>query len=220
MIKRVYQRVEKAGSLSAVIVATDDQRIYDHVSEFGKVVLTSSTHPSGTDRCFEAVEKMQKDFPLDNQDVIVNVQGDEPFIEPAQIEDLCRCFENPDVHIATLKKMITDQNVLFNENIVKVITDAADRAIYFSRFPLPYYRGVDKNLWLQKGRFFKHIGIYAYRYQTLSKIITLKQTSLEKAESLEQLRWLENGLGIHVMETQFESLGIDTPEDIDRLNAK
>jgi len=220
MIKRVYQRVEMAGVVSHIVVATDDHRIFDHVSEFGNVVLTSPHHPSGTDRCFEAITALDEKLSLSSKDVIVNIQGDEPFIEPAQIKELCGCFENPDVHVATLKKRITDQNALFDENIVKVITDIEDRAIYFSRFPLPYFRGVSKDAWLQQGNFYKHIGIYAYRYEALARISSLQQTQLEKAESLEQLRWLENGLNIQVKETQFESFGIDTPEDINRLYPK
>lgn len=220
MIKRVYQRVEKAGFLSYVTVATDDQRIFDHVAEFGNVVLTSPDHPSGTDRCYEAVVKMGESLHLTGKDVVINIQGDEPFIEPAQIDELCRCFENPDVDIATLKKRITVQDTLFDENVVKIIADKDGRAIYFSRFPLPFLRGISKDAWLQKGTFYKHIGIYAYRHAVLAKITSLKQTQLEKAESLEQLRWLENGFNIQVNETQFESFGIDTPEDIDRLYPK
>jgi 3-deoxy-manno-octulosonate cytidylyltransferase (CMP-KDO synthetase) len=220
MIKRVYQRVEKAGILSYITVATDDQRIFNHVAEFGNVVLTSPDHPSGTDRCNEAIRSIGEKLTLTHKDVVINIQGDEPFIEPAQIEELCRSFDNPDVNIATLKKRITGQKTLFDENVVKVITDADGRAIYFSRFPLPFLRGVSKEIWASKGNYFKHIGVYAYRLDALGKITSLKQTQLEKAESLEQLRWLENGFNIQVSETQFESFGIDTPEDIDRLYPK
>ncbi len=214
MIRRVYDQAKSAGLLSHVVVATDDKRIFDHVSAFGNVVYTSASHPSGTDRCFEATGKLATDLKLTSKDVIINIQGDEPFIHPLQIETLCTCFEKSEVEIATLIKKITDPGQLFNENVVKVVVGFDGRALYFSRAAIPVLRGVAQHEWLQQGVFYKHIGMYAYRWDVLSKITTLQPSFLEKSESLEQLRWLENGFSVFVKETTLESHSVDTIEDL------
>lgn len=214
MIRRVYEQAKSSGTLSHVVVATDDKRIFDHVSTFGNVVYTSAEHPSGTDRCFEAAGKLAQDIKLASNDVIVNIQGDEPFIHPQQIETICSCFDNKEVGIATLIKKITEPGQLFNENVVKVVAGSGGRALYFSRSAIPVLRGVDPRQWLQQGIFYKHIGMYAYRMDILGKITMLEPSFLEKSESLEQLRWLENGFSVFVKETTLESHSVDTIEDL------
>lgn len=213
IIERVYRQVE--GILDEVVVATDDKRIFDAVAAFGgKVVMTSTEHRSGTDRVMEAYSKLGEKY-----DVIVNIQGDEPFIQPEQIKQLCQCFNDDNVDIATLVKPFTDDDgiaALENPNSPKVVLDNNMRAMYFSRSVIPYLRGVDKNEWLKKHTFYKHIGMYAYRADALQRITSLPQSTLELAESLEQLRWIENGLTIKVGVTQQETIGIDTPEDLKR----
>lgn len=215
MIRRVYEQALKATSLSHVMVATDDQRIFDHVSSFGKVVMTSPHHPSGTDRCFEAATRLQDELKISASDVIVNIQGDEPFVQPEQIEELCRCFERKEVSLATLIKKISENEDVFNENIVKVVSDQQGRALYFSRSPIPFLRGAKKDDYLKNHAYFRHIGMYAYKMKVLEQITKLAPSSLEQAESLEQLRWLQNGFDLHVRETFFDSQGIDTPGDLD-----
>lgn len=213
IIERVYRQVE--GILDEVVVATDDKRIFDAVAAFGgKVVMTSTEHRSGTDRVMEAYSKLGEKY-----DVIVNIQGDEPFIQPEQIKQLCQCFNDDNVDIATLVKPFTEDDgiaALENHNSPKVVLDNNMRAMYFSRSVIPYLRGVDKNEWLKKHTFYKHIGMYAYRADALQRITSLPQSTLELAESLEQLRWIENGLTIKVGVTQQETIGIDTPEDLKR----
>ncbi len=213
IIERVYRQVE--GILDEVVVATDDERIFDAVTAFGgKVVMTSSEHRSGTDRVMEAFGKLDKPY-----DVIVNIQGDEPFIQPEQIKQLCQCFDDDNVDIATLVKPFSEEDgmaALENPNSPKVVLDNNMRAMYFSRSVIPYLRGIDKNDWLKKHTFYKHIGMYAYRADALQRITSLPQSTLELAESLEQLRWIENGLTIKVGITQQETIGIDTPEDLER----
>lgn len=209
MIQWVYENAQKA--VSEVWVATDDERIFDTVLKFGgKAVETLSTHQSGTDRCAEAARKIGKktDF-----DVIINVQGDEPFIQPAQIELLKLCF-NTDADIATLVKKIENTEELFNPNRPKVVTDKQQNALYFSRSTIPFIRGTENENWLSKHTFWAHIGMYAYKSDVLQKISKLEQGILEKAESLEQLRWLENGFKIKTAVTEHQSIGIDTPEDL------
>ncbi len=215
MIRRVYEQALKATSLSHVMVATDDQRIFDHVSSFGKVVMTSPHHPSGTDRCFEAATRLQDELKISASDVIVNIQGDEPFVQPEQIEELCRCFERKEVSLATLIKKISENEDVFNENIVKVVSDQQGRALYFSRSPIPFLRGAKKDDYLKNHAYFRHIGMYAYKMKVLEQITKLAPSSLEQAESLEQLRWLQNGFDLHVRETFFDSQGIDTPGDLE-----
>lgn len=209
--------VEKARAVSkAVFVATDDRRIYDCVREFGgEAILTSDTHRSGTDRCYEAYTKILASR-SERYEVVVNLQGDEPFIQPAQIESLVACFKDPSVQIATLAKRFETCADIFDPNKVKVVFSASGSALYFSRSPIPYCRGVEEEKWLSVTDFYKHVGMYAYRPEVLKEITALASGRLEKVESLEQLRWLENGYKIAVKETEWESLGIDTPEDLER----
>jgi 3-deoxy-manno-octulosonate cytidylyltransferase (CMP-KDO synthetase) len=214
MIQRVYEQALKAGCLSHVVVATDDQRIFDHVSTFGKVVFTSPDHQSGTDRCYEAAAGMAKELNLSAEDVIVNIQGDEPYIHPEQIQSVCDMFISPGVNIATLLKRIESEDQIFNENVVKVVTAENGKALYFSRSAIPYYRNLPKNEWSRSGNFFRHIGMYAYRFGTLGQLTKLPLSGLEKIESLEQLRWIENGFEIFVNETLYESHSVDTPDDL------
>ena len=215
MIQRVYERV--SGLLDEVVVATDDDRIYDAVIRFGgKVIMTSPDHQSGTDRCFEAYTKIQSEY-LDN--VIINIQGDEPFIHASQIELLKACFQDERTQIATLVKPFDaedDFENLFNPNTPKVVLNANQQAIYFSRSVIPYIRGKHHSEWLKSQTFYKHIGLYAYKAEVLKAITSLPQSSLEKAESLEQLRWIENGYTIKVGITHEETIGIDTPEDLEK----
>lgn len=213
MIQCVYDQVKSTPEISEVVVATDDDRIEAEVIRFGgKVVRTMPEHPSGTDRCFEAYQKLNKTF-----DFIINVQGDEPFIQPDQIRTLARIL-TPDVELATLIKKIEDEETLFNPNTPKVLVNTAGKAIYFSRQTIPYLRPYpDKKDWLKNHSFFKHIGMYAYRPDILAEITQLKPSALELAESLEQLRWLESGYAIHTAVTTIETVGIDTPEDLKRV---
>ncbi len=210
MIQRVYEQCKKCELLTDLIVATDDDRIFKHVKGFGgEVVMTSSTHTSGTERCFEVTEKLN----ASDDDIIINIQGDEPFIDPQQIEQLISCFEEPNVELATLIKKIISGVDIINPNIVKVVKNFSSEAIYFSRSPIPYVRGRKAEDWISETHFYKHIGIYGYKQSILERIVNLSTGELEKAESLEQLRWLESGFKIKVKETDFESFAIDTPED-------
>lgn len=218
MIQRVYEQSCKANVLSEVWIATDDNRIENHIKSFGgKVMLTSPNHKSGTERCNEVIQRLQADTPSRLFDVAINIQGDEPFIQPEQIEKVASCFLNPEVEIATLIKKIFDKTELFNPNVVKVITANDKKALYFSRQPIPFLRGMSENDWLTHHTYFKHIGIYAYRTETLRKLTMLQPSPLEIAESLEQLRWLENAYHIYTKQTDFESFSIDTPDDLSKL---
>lgn len=212
IIERVYRRVE--GVLDRVVVATDDDRIASTVLSFGgEVVMTSTEHRSGTDRIMEAYDKLGETY-----DVVVNIQGDEPFIHSEQIKSLCACFDDDKVDIATLVKPFTAEDgweSVQNPNSPKVVFDKNFHALYFSRSVVPYLRGESNHdLWPEKHNYYKHIGMYAYRTEVLRQITALPQSSLEIAESLEQLRWLENGYTIKVGITQIETIGIDTPEDL------
>ena len=209
MIERVYIQCIKS-SLSDVVVATDDDRIYNHVKDFGRVMMTASHHQSGTDRCHEVVEKTSF---KEKFDYVINIQGDEPFIDPQQIDLLASLLDGK-TEIATLIKKIEDKEQLFNANVVKVVKGVNNQALYFSRAAIPHVRGKDEQEWPTHHTFYKHIGMYAYRTDILKKIASLKQTTLEKTESLEQLRWLENGYTILTAETNLETLGIDTAEDL------
>ena len=213
MIQHVYERVSCV--LDDVVVATDNQRIYDAVVRFGgRAVMTSPDHRTGTDRCLEAY----RNFGVE-ADVVINVQGDEPFIAEEQILALMQCFENPQTDIATLIKPFpttTTYETLSNPNTPKVIVNPQGQALYFSRSVIPYLRGKEKDDWTSLHTYYKHIGIYAYRIEALRKVTQLQQTSLELAESLEQLRWLENGLTIQTAITNIETIGIDTPEDLQK----
>ncbi len=211
MVSRVYEQAKKAHSLSKVVVATDHALIYEHVKQFGEVVMTAVQHPSGTDRCYETLQNVEGQF-----DFVINIQGDEPFIRPEQINLLASSL-SPEVELATLAKRIEDEESLFNPNNARVILNKYSEAIYFSRQALPYVRSVPKEDWLKHHVFYKHIGIYAYRADVLEKITKLAPSSLEKAESLEQLRWIENGYKIKVTLTEYETVGIDTPEDLEKI---
>lgn len=213
VIERVYRQVSK--SIDDVVVATDDNRIFDAVKSFGGyVVMTSTDHKSGTDRCYEAYEKVSSERGV--YDVVINVQGDEPFITPEQIETLKNCFLKS-VDIATLVKPFEVEDgieALENQNSPKVVVNSEMEAIYFSRSVIPYLRGVERSKWLLYHTFYKHIGIYGFRTSAIKAVINLPQSPLEVAESLEQLRWLENGFKIGVGITNIQTIGIDTPEDL------
>jgi 3-deoxy-manno-octulosonate cytidylyltransferase (CMP-KDO synthetase) len=212
MIQRVYEQAKKCMRLSEVIVATDDERIYKHVHDFGgSAIITSSDHQSGTDRCAEVALKHPQ------YDVIINIQGDEPFIDPEQISKLAGCFNDKDTQIATLIKKVMNADELFNTNSPKVVVNKLSEAVYFSRSPLPHVRGQEPQNWLSNFTYFKHIGIYGYRADILQAITKLPVSSLEKAESLEQLRWIENGYRIKVAETELETFAVDTPQDLEKL---
>jgi len=213
MIQRVYQQAKKCVTLTEVVVATDNTSIYDHVLGFGGMaVMTSADHQSGTDRCAEVAEQHPQ------YNVVINIQGDEPYIDPEQITKLAACFSDEQTQIATLIKKIQTEEELFNVNSPKVIINKLSEAIYFSRSPLPHIRGQEQTDWLQHYTYFKHIGIYGYRADILQQITRLPVSSLEKAESLEQLRWIENGYRIKVAETELETHAIDTPEDLKKLD--
>ena len=210
VIQHVYEQAAKV--LDAVYVATDDERIYNKVLAFGgKAVMTSTEHHSGTDRIEEALEKVGGDF-----DIVVNIQGDEPFIAQSQIETLCQCFVDKATQIATLGKPFECIEAAENPNSPKIVVDNRGYALYFSRSIIPFVRGTERQDWLSKYPFLKHLGIYAYRANVLKEITKLPQSSLELAESLEQLRWLQNGYRIKVGLTDVETVGIDTPDDLQR----
>lgn len=212
MIQRVYEQAKKCSRLTEIIVATDDTRIYDHVLAFGGVaVMTSADHQSGTDRCAEVARQHPQ------YNVIINIQGDEPYIDPEQITKLAFCFNDACTQIATLVKKVANKQELFNVNSPKVVINKLSEAVYFSRSPLPHIRGQEQQNWLNHFTYFKHIGIYGYRADVLQEITKLPVSSLEKAESLEQLRWIENGYRIKVAETELETYAVDTPEDLINL---
>lgn len=215
MIQHVYEQAKKA--VEDVVVATDDKRIYDAVEGFGgQVLLTSDKHRSGTDRCFEALQKMSGEY-----DVVINIQGDEPFIQPEQIETLKACFTDPKTEIATLIKPF-DKDALWDDlsspNTPKVVINKRMEAMFFSRSVIPYLRGTDRTKWLKTHTYYKHIGLYAYKTNILAEITDLEPSALEKAENLEQLRWLENGYSIKVGITHQQTIGVDTPEDLEKAN--
>ena len=214
MIQRVYEQSMKSELLADVVVATDDQRIYDAVMAFGgKVMMTSSEHNSGTDRCCELIEKMTEHY-----DAVVNIQGDEPFINPEQINQIASLIATEESQIASLCKPIKDEDELFDENVVKVVFDKNFKALYFSRQTIPFLRKVEKNekSWMEQRTFYKHIGIYAYKADVLKEIAQLRQSGLELSECLEQLRWLENSYSIKMGITEYESYSIDTPQDVEK----
>lgn len=212
MIQRVYEQACSSSSLDKVVIATDDERIITEVKRFGgEFALTRNDHQSGTDRCAEVAEK----FP--GFEVIINIQGDEPYIDPVQIDLLSSCFTDPAVKLATLVKRIRDEEELFNQNIPKVVLNHRQQAIYFSRHTIPFLRNTEQANWLKTHQFYKHIGIYGYTVETLLQITRLKPSSLELAESLEQLRWIENGYEIQTRVTDMESIAVDTPEDLEKI---
>lgn len=212
MVHRVYLQCKKAKLLSEIVVATDHQQIFDHVISFGgNACLTSEQHPSGTDRCWEALQLRKSSF-----DFVVNIQGDEPFIDPHQIDLLCSSLENT-TELATLIQPVTSLEQLLSPNEAKVVLNAKKEAMYFSRSPVPFVQKSEQENWLRETTYYRHVGLYAYRHDILKEITLLPVSVLEKAESLEQLRWLENGFKIKTVETDAEEgLCIDTPQDLER----
>lgn len=234
MIQRVYEQAKKAKSLAHVVVATDDERIFQHVKNFGgDVMMSDAEHQSGTDRCAEVAAMLNLDVMMQSSEqaqsfafdvkrtlpfnAVVNIQGDEPFIDPEQIEKVVEILRGGIFPIATLAKVLDNQEDIMNPNIVKAVFAADGRALYFSRSPIPNLRNVPQTEWSSKGEIFKHIGLYGYRLQTLQEIARLAPSRLEQLESLEQLRWLENGYAIGVGLTDLETIGIDTPEDLNKI---
>ena len=214
MIQRVYEQARKADKLAEVVVATDDERIFNAVVGFGgKAVMTSTNHKSGTDRCREVVDKIGAGF-----DAVINIQGDEPYINPLQINQIAELISDKDTPLASLCKPISDYDELVSHNAVKVVFDKDGKALYFSRYAIPFMRNVeDDKIWLSKRTFYKHIGIYAYKTDVLKEVSALPQSGLELAESLEQLRWLENGYTVRMGVTEFESYSVDVPDDIVKI---
>lgn len=216
MIERVYTQASMCGRLHKVIVATDDARIADHVRAFGGVAeLTSPHHQTGTERLAEIIQLLEEKG--EYFDIAINIQGDEPFIQPSQIEKVVDIFGNPDARIATLVKQLSNDTDLNNPNVVKAVVNHAGKALYFSRSPIPYVRNKPNSEDKNQTSYFKHIGIYGYRVETLKKLVLLTPAPLEIAESLEQLRWLYHGFDIFVQTTDIETIGIDTPEDLSKL---
>jgi len=215
MVQRVYLQALKSKTLAKTLVATDNNRIFEHVKNFGgEVVMTSKEHKNGTERCLGALQKQ-----TDKYDYVINIQGDEPFIDPRQIDLLASLLDGK-TELATLAKMIETHRELNSINVIKVIWNKNNEALYFSRTALPYLRNVDKDQWINHLSYYKHIGIYGYRIDILEEISNIQPSSLELAESLEQLRWLENGYTIKIAETEIESTGIDTPEDLELILSK
>ena len=213
MVQRVYEQAKKCEHLSKVVVATDDKRIFDHVKKFGgEAVMTKEDHPSGTDRCYEALKKVKGDFKY-----VINIQGDEPFIDPSQIDILAQLLLDGKAELATLMIPVDSYEVLFDMGEVKIVMNEKMEALYFSREVIPYLKGEDKKEWHKLFRYYRHVGMYAYRNDILEKITKLEPSPLEKAESLEQLRWLENGFKIKLAVTNFESHCIDRPEDVEKV---
>lgn len=214
MIRRVYEQCMKCPALNDVIVATDNEEIKAEVESFGGVVvMTSPHHLNGTERCNEVAEK------LADTDVVINIQGDEPYIHPEQITLVAESFKNTNTQISTLAKVMESYEELFTASIIKVVFDNRYNALYFSRNCIPHVRGVVEPEYMQYHTFYRHIGIYGYRKEVLKELVKLSPTILEKAESLEQLRWLENGYKIHISITEHDSISIDTPEDLIRVQA-
>jgi 3-deoxy-manno-octulosonate cytidylyltransferase (CMP-KDO synthetase) len=212
MIQRVYEQTKKSNLLADVIVATDDERVFKHVESFGgKVVYTEESHPSGTDRCFEALQNYGANF-----DYVINIQGDEPFIDPSQINLLCEVCDGK-TELATLMIEVDSHDVLFDTGEVKITLNSHNEALYFSRMVIPFIKGKAQEEWHLYHTYYRHVGMYAYRNDVLNQITKLKTSSLENAESLEQLRWLENGFKVKCVTTHFDSHCIDTPDDIEKV---
>lgn len=209
MIQRVYEQAKKCTAFTAIVVATDDVRIFDHVTSFGGLaMMTSTNHASGTERCGEIIEQ------YNDYDIVVNIQGDEPLIRPEQLTDLIAVFKDATVEIATIVKPMSNEADIRNPNRIKVVLDAKKNGIYFSRSPIPHIANTPHADWLTQTTFYKHIGIYAWRTKTLNDLLALAPTDLEKIESLEQLRWIYNGYKIRTVETTIETPNIDAPEDV------
>lgn len=212
MIQRVYEQASKSKALDTVVVATDDERIKQHVEAFGgKAVMTREDHPSGTDRCWDALSQMDGEYKY-----VVNIQGDEPFIDPQQIDSLALLLDGQ-IELATQMIPVDSHEVLFDTGEVKIVLNENDEALYFSRMVIPYIKGVDQSEWHKHHNYYRHVGMYAYRTDVLEQITKLPVSSLEKAESLEQLRWLEKGYKIKCVVTTFDSHCIDTPEDVEKV---
>ncbi len=212
MIQRVYEQAKKSTLLNEVVVATDDDRIYNHVVEFGgKAVYTKTEHPSGTDRCFEAFQNTSTHF-----DYVINIQGDEPFIDPTQIDLLANVCDGK-TELATLMIPVDSHEVLFDMGEVKITLNTHNEALYFSRMVIPYIKGKPQEEWHKHHNYYRHVGMYAYRKDVLEAVTKLQPSSLENAESLEQLRWLENGFKVKCATTNFDSHCIDTPDDIEKV---
>lgn len=212
MIQRVVEQAAKSELIDEVVVATDDQRIFEHVQSFGgNVMMTSENHMNGTERCGEVIETYA-DF-----DIVINIQGDEPLIQPEQLGKVIALFEDDKVEIGSLCKKLTDADDLFNPNRIKVVKNAANDGLYFSRGAIPFQKDQKRTKWLDNADYFKHIGIYAWRLNTLKKLLQLPISQLEQLESLEQLRWLDAGYKIRLAETTIETPNIDTPEDLERV---
>ncbi|MFA6770188.1 MAG: 3-deoxy-manno-octulosonate cytidylyltransferase [Bacteroidales bacterium] len=217
MIERVYEQSSKA--FENVYVATDDNRIFEAVTNFGgRVIMTQINHQNGTSRVFEAMSQIEKLRGIHCK-YVINIQGDEPFIKPEQLKELSNCFNNPQTEIATLVKKITNYDDLFSPDISKVVLGKDNRALYFSRTPIPYLRDFPLDKWLENNTYYKHIGLYGYKRETLIEVANMAPSLLEMAENLEQLRWLENEIKICVCKTTFESYSVDTPQDIEKFKA-
>lgn len=216
MIQRVYEQSKKAAMLTDVVVATDDRRIFDAVTGFGgRAVMTSPDHKSGTDRCREVIGKIGADY-----EAVINIQGDEPYINPQQINQIAELISDSDTQIASLCKPIRDIDELLSHNAVKVVMDKNGKALYFSRYTIPFQRNEsDTGKWMQLSTYYRHVGIYAYKTSVLKEISELPQSVLEKSESLEQLRWLENGYSVRMGVTEFESFSVDVPDDIRKIES-
>ncbi|HMO63173.1 MAG TPA: 3-deoxy-manno-octulosonate cytidylyltransferase [Ferruginibacter sp.] len=213
MIQRVYEQAAKSKSLQHIVVATDDERIAGHVQAFGgNVVITAAHHASGTDRCMEALQKLPGQF-----NYVINIQGDEPFIQPGQIDELAAALQDGQTELATQMIAVESEAVLFDEGEVKIVLNEAGEALYFSRMVIPYIKGVEKKDWHRHHRYYRHVGMYAYRTDILEKISRLPVSALEQAESLEQLRWLQNGFTIKCVLTQYDSYCIDSPADLESV---
>jgi 3-deoxy-manno-octulosonate cytidylyltransferase (CMP-KDO synthetase) len=216
MIQRVYEQATKSKKLSKIVVATDDKRIFDNVTSFGgQVFMTGSHHQNGTTRCNEVISILKNKG--ENFDIVINVQGDEPYINPKQIDNTISLFDDDAVQIGTLAKKITSTTELHDPNVVKVILNNKNQALYFSRHAIPMLRGVDSKDWLNFFTYYKHVGIYGYKTNILKLISTMAKGKLEQAEKLEQLRWLENNISVSVNITEFESVAIDTENDLLKL---
>lgn len=213
MIQRVYEQASRSKLVDEVVVATDDARIAEHVVSFGgKVVITRADHPSGTDRCYEALTLLDTPYQY-----VINIQGDEPFIDPEQIDELAAVLQTGEVELATQMIAIDSEALLFDRGEVKIVLNTHNEALYFSRMPIPFIKGVPESDWHKHHTYYRHVGMYAYRRDVLEAITKLPVSALEKAESLEQLRWLENGFRIKCVTTKFDSHCIDTPEDIEKV---
>ena len=215
MLQRVYEQASASTLLDTVVIATDDTRIFDHARSIGaKVVMTAADHPSGTDRCWEALNQLDPGYRY-----VINIQGDEPFLDPNQIDELAAVLQDGTAELATQMIRIQSSELLFDRGEVKIILDQQQQALYFSRMPIPFIKGVDEKNWHLHFPYYRHVGMYAYRRDILEQITRLPVSSLEKAESLEQLRWLEHGFKIRCVETRYDSHCIDTPEDIEKVLA-